>query len=481
MTARTSSSGLWRGRGGRRVTGPAGRRGAERLRRCVRLISGRGVRTARSLPLTSSSNYRALFGNRNYFRVFAAGLGSVAGSAIASVCLIWIVAIETGSALDVALLGTANLVAAILFSTLGGTLVDRYNRRRLMILSDVARGAALAVAVAVLALRGFNFPVLLFGEAVLGAFTVLFNPAEQAIIPSLVPGGQVADANGLVRSSRSTLQFVGVSVGGVLVFAVGPIWGIAANAMTFALSAALLTGMAVPEVLAGAAGGGTRPSYFAELGAGFAWLWKAKGFFQLTLSALVFNFAAAVVSTFLVFYATDLLHGSALVYAALLAAEVAGTAIGSLLVGRVGAVRYAGKAWVVPYGVLSGLVVLALALAPSTPIALVALFSLGAFGGFAGTAWLTAAQLLVPSTMQGRYFGIDSLGSIAIIPAGQIGGALLIAATSLRETYLIAALVWIVFGLVFLAPRELWHLGAPVGTAATLRSDGDEVGTPGLP
>lgn len=376
------------------------------------------------------------------------------------------------------MLGVANVVAAILFSTLGGVLVDRYNRRRLMILSDVVRGAALTVAVAVLALHGFNLPVLLFAEAVIGAFTVLFNPAEQAIVPSLVPAEHVADANGLVRSSRSTLQFVGISIGGVLIFAVGPIWGIAANAITFGLSAALLTGMQISEVLASPSSGTTRTSYLAELRAGFAWLWDAQGFFQLTISALFFNFASAVVATFLVFYATDLLHGSALVYAALLGAEVAGVSIGSLVVGRVGAVRYAGKAWVVPYGICSGAVALVLALVPVAPVAIVALFALGALGGFAGTAWLTAAQLLVPSSMQGRYFGIDALGSAAIVPVGQIGGAVLIAATSLRTTYLIAALLWIVVGAVFLAPRALWRLGVPAGGRATPRTGADEAGTP---
>ncbi len=402
----------------------------------------------------------------------------MAGSAISSVCLIWIVAVETGSALDVALLGTANLVAAILFSTLGGTLVDRYNRRRLMILSDVARAAALAAVVAVLATRGFDLPILLFAEAVIGAFTVLFNPAEQALIPSLVAPGTVADANGLVRSSRSTLQFVGVSIGGVLIVVAGPVWGIAANAVTFALSASLLTGLKIAELLAAPGAGTPRASYFAELRAGFAWLWEAQGFFQLTMSALFFNFAATVVGTFLVFYATELLHGSALVYAGLLAAEVAGTAIGSLMVGRTGAVRYAGRAWTIPYGILSGGVALSLALVPSTPVAIAALFALGVLGGFAGTAWLTAAQLLVPSTMQGRYFGIDALGSTAIIPAGQIGGAFLIAAFSLRTTYLIAAIVWIVMGAIFLAPRALWRLGVPGGTPLTSRSGAGEAGTP---
>ncbi|MGI0070737.1 MAG: MFS transporter [Thermoplasmata archaeon] len=425
----------------------------------------------------AESTYRELLRNRNYFRVFSAGLGSVAGSTIATVCLVWIVAVDTGSALDVALLGTASLVAAIAFSTLGGTLVDRYDRRRLMILSDVTRALALAAVVVVFVLRGFNLPVLLVAEGVIGAFTVLFNPAEQAIVPALVPEHQVADANGLVRSSRSSLQFVGASVGGVLIVTLGPLWGVGVNAATFALSAALLTGLVIAPRAGATIGWPGATSYLAELRAGFRWLWRARAFFQLTMSAMFFNFCSTVIGTFLVFYATDVLHGSALVYAALLAAEVAGTAIGSLLVGRLGAARYAGKAWVVPYGVVSGLVALALALAPSVPTAIAVLFALGTLGGFAGTAWLTAAQLLVPTEMQGRYFGIDGLGSYAILPAAQIGGAFLIGAFATRTTYLLAAVVWVVAGVAFLAPRALWRLGVRPGEAVTFRSGGGGAGT----
>jgi len=337
----------------------------------------------------------------------------------------------------------------------------------------------MTVVVLALFLEGFNLPILLAAYAVIGAFTVVFNPAEQAIVPSLVPGGQVADANGLVRSSRSILQFVGISIAGLLIVTVGPSWGVAANAVTFALSAILLTGMRVPALSALPESLPTGPSYFDDLRAGFQWLWRAQGFFQLTMSALVFNFSQAMIATFLVFYATEVLHGSALVYAALLAAEVIGTAIGSLLVGRLGAVRYAGKAWVVPYGIASGFMALSLALFPIAPLAVVDLFALGTLGGFAGTAWLTAAQLLVPTNMQGRYFGIDALGSAAILPAAQIGGAFLIYATSVQTTYLIAAVIWIVAGALFLIPRAMWRLGVPPGRLVTSRIAADGAGTPG--
>jgi hypothetical protein len=440
------------------------------------------------MPMTSprpaTTSYQRLFRNAGYVRVFTAGLGSTAGSAIAGVCLIWIVWVATSSALDIAFLGTAALLAGIAFSVFGGTLVDRYDRRRLMILSDVSRALALAAVVGVLVEWGFDLAVVLGASFVVGAFTTLFNPAEQSVVPALVSTDLVADANGLVRSSRSALQFAGTSVGGLLIVTVGPLAGVEVNVLTFLVSAALLAGMRVgsPRRASLDGGGGAR-AYFADVVAGFRWLYRAKGFFQLTISATFFNFFSTILGTFLVVFAAVVLHGSALDFAALLAADVAGTGLGSLLVSRLGALRWAGRAWTVPYGAMAGAVAVGLALYPSVPVAVAALFVIGTFGGFAGTAWLTAAQLLVPTEMQGRYFGIDALGSVAILPAAQVGGALLISAWGAQPTYLAAGVLWFAVGLVFLAPRALWRLGYPPTPedAASFRSDASAAGMPRSP
>jgi len=109
----------------------------------------------------------------------------------------------------------------------------------------------------------------------------------------------------------------------------------------------------------------------------------------------------------------------------------------------------------------------------------VALFGVGLLGGYAGTAWLSAAQQLVPTEMQGRYFGIDSLGSIAILPAAQIGGAFLIVAWGVGTTYLAGAVLWLVAGLAFLAPRALRELG--YRPPATPQTAGGAPGTSGSP
>ncbi|MGC2289387.1 MAG: MFS transporter [Thermoplasmata archaeon] len=418
-------------------------------------------------PPSAGGTYRALFRNAPFVKLFSAGVASILGATAAQVCLVWLIFSATHSSIDIAYLGVVGSLSGIAFSLIGGTLVDRYDRRTLMIISDFSRAAMTIILVAILATRGFNLPAILVEEFVVSAFTVVFNPAEQSYIPAVVGGRDLPDANGLVRSSRNAASFVGASVGGALIVTLGSVPGVAVMGATFLTSGILIALISRDRgALSATAAVIRRKARFAgDLREGFAWLYRSTGLFQLTISATFFNFFSTVFGTFLVFYASDLLHGSALVYAGLLAVSVAGNGIGALLVGRVGAVRWAGKAWVVTYGVVSAGFLILLARFPSILLALPLAFAIGACSSFAGTAWLTAAQLLVPTEMQGRYFGIDGLGSWVIIPVGTILGGVLIAAVGVGETYLLAGVGWLLAGFVFLAPRALWRLGYPPPTA----------------
>ena len=102
---------------------------------------------------------------------------------------------------------------------------------------------------------------------------------------------------------------------------------------------------------------------------------------------------------------------------------------------------------------------MALVLIPEPIVAFSAIFLVGVFIGFAVTTWLSIVQIIVPNEMQGRYFGIDQLGSLAVIPVGQIIGGLAIAAFGISWTYGIAGGGIVLTTLPFLASADLRKLG----------------------
>jgi hypothetical protein len=410
---------------------------------------------------SATSGYRGALARPDFRKLFVAGLTSSSGGAVTGVCILWIVFTATGSPVDVGLVGTSELLAGVIFSLIGGALVDRYDRRNLMVVSDLVRAATVGAMALYLELRGFDLVVILVGAFLVGCFTTIFNPAQQTVIPAVVGPELVADANGLVRSTQAATMLAGASVGGLLIVTVGPVVGLAYNAATFLVSATLLAALNLSAAARHPERAGPDHSFLADVAEGFRWLRGAVGLLQLTISAGFFNFFSTIIGAFLVVYATLALHGSGVLFGILLAAQLGAQGVGSLAVGRTGATRWAGRAWVVFYGVLSPVAAIGLALFPTPYVALLLLSLIGLFGGFAGTAWLSAAQLSVPSEMQGRYFGVDGLGSWAILPAAQIGGGFLIAAVGITTTYLVAGILWLVIGAAFLVPSALARWGYP--------------------
>ena len=95
----------------------------------------------------------------------------------------------------------------------------------------------------------------------------------------------------------------------------------------------------------------------------------------------------------------------------------------------------------------------------SFPVASALFFILGVLSGYGNVTWLSAVQLIVPSDMQGRYFGVDQLGSFAVMPVGQVLGAFIIQSVSVRTDFLVAAVGISVTSLVFLLSKDMRAVG----------------------
>jgi MFS family permease len=405
------------------------------------------------------SNPLRVLRNRNFARLFFAGATSTSGQALGLVALTWLVYSKTNSAADVAYLALTFMVATITLSLVSGTLVDRQNRRLLMILADLVRAVSLAVLAAVLYLSGFNLLLILAVSFILGSFSTLFYPAERALMPTLIEKEEVQDANGLVMVTNSVFQAVANGVGGALVAILGAVIAIGLNSGTFALSGLLIASIITGRSLLRGPDRGTevRSSFVKDTLEGVRFLVKWRGLLFLTLSAGIENFFYAMITTFVVVYAAQVLNGGPIIYGTLLSLLALGFGPGAILVGRTNAVKAAGLVWGAS-SVAAGFAVLLLALAPNALVAFAAVFTLGLALGYGNTTWLSVVQLIVPTEMQGRYFGVDQLGSFAVIPLGQIAGALLIGVGGVQFEYLVASVGLIITSAAFLLSRQMRSL-----------------------
>lgn len=184
----------------------------------------------------------------------------------------------TSDARLIGLVSAATLLPWLVVGPVGGAIVDRTDRRRLMIAGQLGRGVLALVLVALIAVDALSVWALVPLAFGLGVGEILVDAPSQAAIPLLVDPGDLDRANGRVIAAMTILdQVLGVAVGASL-FAVAAGLPFAVDGLTFVLGAALMT--ALPAVLAA--------SYFLNAAASSPWV-VAAAFFVANFAIVCFN------------------------------------------------------------------------------------------------------------------------------------------------------------------------------------------------
>ncbi|UAJ78496.1 MFS transporter [Leifsonia sp. ZF2019] len=177
---------------------------------------------------------------RDYALIWSAGLVSDTGDWLLMIALPLFAFAATGSALGASTVFLVELVPMLLLGTFLGVLVDRWDRRRTIIVTALLQAVALLPLLAASADRMWIVYTVAAVEACLGA---VINPARQALVPSLVEPDQLARGNALIAVSDSIARLVGSPLGGIA-FAAGGLPGVVvADAATFLITAALVAFM----------------------------------------------------------------------------------------------------------------------------------------------------------------------------------------------------------------------------------------------
>jgi len=177
---------------------------------------------------------------RDYALIWSAGLVSDTGDWLLMIALPLFAFGATGSALGASTVFLVELVPMLLLGTFLGVLVDRWDRRRTIIVTALLQALALLPLLAASADRMWIVYTVAAVEAVLGA---VINPARQALVPSLVEPDQLARGNALMAVSDSIARLVGSPLGGIAFAADGLPGVVIADAATFLVTAVLVACM----------------------------------------------------------------------------------------------------------------------------------------------------------------------------------------------------------------------------------------------
>ena len=140
----------------------------------------------------------ALLRQRDFLLLFVGQGVSRLGDGLYTAVVVWLAWTLSHDPSAVALVTTAAYAPAFLATLIGASYADRYDRRRLMIATDLARAAVVALAPILLALGALNLTLLGIGVALLALIGAPFSPARNAIVPQIAPPGRLLEANGLL-------------------------------------------------------------------------------------------------------------------------------------------------------------------------------------------------------------------------------------------------------------------------------------------
>jgi MFS family permease len=338
---------------------------------------------------------------------------SLLGDGIFLVAMAWQAYELWNAPAALSLLGIGMTVPTIAFLLPAGVLSDRLDRRSLMLCADVGRTVVLA-ALAILALTGLlTFWELVLLVALYGVGTAFFTPAFEAIVPDIVPPGDLAAANSLDQFVRPiTLRLAGPAVGGALVAAVGTGTAFALDAASFVVSAAAVLFMRPPahprsehvESSVAAVKEGLR---FVR---GRVWLWGTLA--SAAIAYLAFMGPAEVLLPYVV---KNELDASARDLGLVFAAGGVGAIGAALAMGQRGHPRRDVTEMYVVWTVAT-LVVAGYGLAIASWQLMVACLAFNALETWGTIIWATIKQRHVPASMLGRVSSLDWLISIGLLP-----------------------------------------------------------------
>jgi MFS family permease len=380
--------------------------------------------------------------NRDFRLLFAGRCISLLGDGAFLVALAWQAYTISNAPTALSLLGIAMTVPLIALLLFGGVVSDRHSRRRVMLLADLTRAALLALLGA-LALGGtLRLWQMMVIVALYGGAQAFFDPASDAILPDLLPGWQLGQANALEQVVRPlALRLAGPAVGGVLVGVLGPGSAFLADGATFLASAATLWSMSSRASLSPRRTEsqlGLAPS--GQLREGFTyvrrhvWLWGT--FASAGIAYLLFMGPTEVLLPFMV---KHVLGGSGVQLGLVLGAGGLGSVACALAMVRSG---LPSRSMTFIYLVWGGATLAVAGYGLATAIWQLMLASL-AFNLLetAGTiVWATMKQRHVPGYMLGRISSLDWLISIGLLPVSFALTAPLSAALGVRATLIGAGL-----------------------------------------
>lgn len=416
---------------------------------------------------------------KNYWRLFSAHAISNLGDGIAAIAYPWLASAVTRSPFLIALVAVASSLPWLIFTLPAGVITDRFNRGKIIVAMDIARGSLALLVAIVVTLESESLPklnevasltdletnwtlylVLVITALLFGFAEVLRDNSAQTLLPSVVEKEKLESANGKLWSVEYvTNSFVGPPLGSFLL-------GIAIflpfyiDSASFFISAALIATLIPSLKKIDTEKKSEKLNFRAEIKEGFTWLWSHELLRPMALILGALNAIGALTAAVFILFAQEILETSVFVFAVLGTAGAVGGSLGGILGPKISKKLGSGPSLYLT--LLSGpIIALIIGLSSSWHL----FYLLTALATVFAVLWnvitVSLRQSIIPSHLLGRVNSVYRFFAWGSIPIGTLlGGALVdlmeLAGDrdfALRSPYFLSAILGL--GLFFFAAPRL--------------------------
>ncbi len=360
------------------------------------------------------------------FWIFWSGQAiSTLGTSFTNLALPLLVYRLTGSAVNLALTSAAAFLPYLLFGLIIGAWVDRTDRRRLMLVTNVLQ-ALVVGSIPTLAASGHLVIWWIYAMGFVGStLGICFSSAEFAVVPSLVRPDDLVSANGRIQASYSTVQIAGPLLAGMLA-AVMPIERVLYfDAASFLIAAGSLALIRAPF---NTAERDHTASILRDIGEGLRYVLSHPVLRNISAMMALVNFFGSTTYAQLVLYGRQHLHAGTAQIGVLYSVESIGIVVLSLAAGPLRK-RYSFSKVALSALMLSGLCTVAMALVSWYPLALLCWGLAAGLGILFNINTGSLRQAIVPNHMLGRVISVAGVLAWSAIPVGTLLGGVAIQVT----------------------------------------------------
>ena len=431
-----------------------------------------------SVPPSDAQAANTANWQRRFFAFFGAQAVSLIGSNIAQFAITWWLARSLESA---TVLATATLMAmlpGVLLGPLVGVLVDRWPRRRIIMMADGVGALGAAVLMFLFwadAIEVWHIYVITFVRSLAGTFHFA---AVQSSTTLMVPPEQLTRVGGMNQTIQGVNMLVAPPLGALLLELLSLEWMMAIDVVTAVIAIALVFLIHIPQPPVSATQG-ERPSILGDLRTGFLYIWRWPALFMALLMSSVLNFLMSPAFALLPILVLRHFKGNAFHLGGLSTVMGLGFVAGGLILGAWGGFKRRIYTAILGLAAMAvGTLLIGIAPAEGYWVALVGIGIFGVFNTISNGGFMAIMQAVVAPEMQGRFFTVLMSMSSAMTPIGLLIAGPVADRFGVQLWYLVATVSILVMSAVMLLTPSIMRLEdhrAPGNPTPALPSLGSEL------